>query len=219
MRRPEPPQPFATKGSEAFGLWKKGPDKAFSHAPECKIVEVTPDVEIPWSEIERGRWEAVCVCGTQYFREPVAGPPRLDPLDPSTGRGRLPVFPLAASGGLLFAGPVPRLRLGFPLLALAALPLLAPPTVGDPLVRLTALDRAEGPRATRHRRRGQRATATGARGRTAARGYLLRLICARSTSSSLGAGRGKTESMPSASLVLLAIAGIEPQRVEQLLSR
>jgi hypothetical protein len=67
-----------------FGLRKKWP--AFIHADDCKIAKVDPDVKIQWSEVENGRWEAVCVCKTEHYREPAAQPSRLDPLDPSTFR-------------------------------------------------------------------------------------------------------------------------------------
>jgi hypothetical protein len=85
------PRPLAARASheekerEMFGR-KKGPDKAFSHADDCKIAKVDPDVKIEWSEIRRGVWEAVCVCGKQYSYEPADSRTRLDPLDPSTSR-------------------------------------------------------------------------------------------------------------------------------------
>jgi hypothetical protein len=69
-----------------FGLKKKGPDKAFIHTDDCKIVKADPGVEIPWSEVERGHWEAVCQCQSEHFYEPAAPRARLDPLDPSTFR-------------------------------------------------------------------------------------------------------------------------------------
>lgn len=69
-----------------FG-WKKGPDRPFQHAEDCKIVHADPGVEIPWSEIRRGVWEASCVCGVQYHHDPVADSRvRLSPFDPKTGR-------------------------------------------------------------------------------------------------------------------------------------
>ena len=43
---------------------KKGPDQPFGHAPDCKIVHADPDLQISWSEIRRGVWEARCVCGS-----------------------------------------------------------------------------------------------------------------------------------------------------------
>jgi hypothetical protein len=55
-----------------FGLKKKGPNKAFSHSDNCKILAADPGVEIQWSEIERGHWVAECVCGTEHYYEPVA---------------------------------------------------------------------------------------------------------------------------------------------------
>jgi hypothetical protein len=69
-----------------FGLRKKGPDQAFHHADDCKIAKVDPDVQIPWNEVESGLWVAQCQCGKEYYRDPVAQPARLDPLDPSTSR-------------------------------------------------------------------------------------------------------------------------------------
>jgi hypothetical protein len=63
------------------------PDRPFSHAEGCKILAADPTVQIEWSEIERGYWQAVCVCGKQYFYAPPAGDRvRLDPLDPKTSR-------------------------------------------------------------------------------------------------------------------------------------
>jgi hypothetical protein len=69
-----------------FGLKKKGPDKAFSHAFDCKILAADPDTKIEWSEIERGHWRAVCRCGSEEFYEPVDGRVRQDPLDVKTSR-------------------------------------------------------------------------------------------------------------------------------------
>jgi hypothetical protein len=69
-----------------FGLRKKGPDKAFIHTDDCKIVKADPGVKIPWSEVEDGHWVATCVCGSKHFYEPQAPRTRLDPLDPSTFR-------------------------------------------------------------------------------------------------------------------------------------
>jgi hypothetical protein len=66
---------------------KKGPDQPFQHAEDCRIWKTDPGVQIPWSEIRRGVWEAVCVCGKQYHPEPVVDDRvRLDPLDPKTAR-------------------------------------------------------------------------------------------------------------------------------------
>ena len=68
-----------------FGLKRKGPSKAFSHADDCKILKADPGVEIQWSEIESGYWVAQCVCGKEYYRDSVTDPRvRLDPLDPKT---------------------------------------------------------------------------------------------------------------------------------------
>jgi len=70
-----------------FGLRKKGPTRAFSHASDCKIVKADPGVEIQWQEVETGLWIAECQCGKEYHREPPAdGRVRLDPMDPSTFR-------------------------------------------------------------------------------------------------------------------------------------
>ena len=66
---------------------KKGPDEPFAHADDCKIVHADPGVQIPWSEIRRGVWEARCVCGVQYHHDPIADSRvRLSPFDPKTGR-------------------------------------------------------------------------------------------------------------------------------------
>ena len=66
---------------------KKGPDRAFTHAFDCKPVKIDPGIEIPWSEIEPGHWVAGCQCGKEYFHEaPADARVRLDPLDPSTFR-------------------------------------------------------------------------------------------------------------------------------------
>jgi hypothetical protein len=66
---------------------KKGPDKPFRHSDDCKILAADPWVEIAWSEIRRGVWEARCVCGTEYHYDPLADEhEKLDPLDPATAR-------------------------------------------------------------------------------------------------------------------------------------
>ena len=49
---------------------KKGPNEPFAHADDCKILTADPDVQIPWSEIRGGVWEARCVCGVQYHHDP-----------------------------------------------------------------------------------------------------------------------------------------------------
>ena len=69
-----------------FGLKKKGPTQPFTHADDCKIVKADPTVQIEWSEVERGHWREVCVCGTEDHYEPVAARVRLDPYDPATFR-------------------------------------------------------------------------------------------------------------------------------------
>ena len=58
----------------------------FRHADDCRIVAADPGVSIEWSEIERGHWVAVCLCGEEHYREPVPARARLDPLDPKTSR-------------------------------------------------------------------------------------------------------------------------------------
>jgi hypothetical protein len=76
------------KGASMFGVRKrKGPSRVFTHAPECKIVKADPGVEIPWQEVERWRWQAICQCGAEYsYEQPADHRSRLDPLDPSTSR-------------------------------------------------------------------------------------------------------------------------------------
>ena len=50
-------------------------------------MQLEPNIEIPWSEIRRCVWEAVCVCGKSYHHEPIIDRRvRLDPYDPSTSR-------------------------------------------------------------------------------------------------------------------------------------
>jgi hypothetical protein len=70
-----------------LNLKKKGPTLPFTHAADCKIVKADPDVQIEWSEVSAGHWEAVCVCGHEYFNAPLTDDrERLDPYDPSTFR-------------------------------------------------------------------------------------------------------------------------------------
>jgi hypothetical protein len=69
-----------------FKRTKKGPDRVFEHQDNCKILAADPTVRIEWSEIERGYWEAVCLCGKEYYHEPASARVRLDPLDPKTSR-------------------------------------------------------------------------------------------------------------------------------------
>ena len=65
-----------------FDLRKKGPSRPFVHADDCKILKADPGVEISWSEIESGHWQAVCGCGSQdVYEEPADRRARLDPLD------------------------------------------------------------------------------------------------------------------------------------------
>jgi hypothetical protein len=71
----------------SFGRRKKRPSKPFIHQEGCKIAEVDPGVEIPWSYLGDGFWKAECVCGFETFTEPLIDDRvRLDPLDPRTGR-------------------------------------------------------------------------------------------------------------------------------------
>jgi len=72
----------------AFALKrKKGPTQPFTHAANCKVLKADPDVKIEWSEVSTGRWEAICVCGHEYFHEPLTDDrERLDPFDPKTFR-------------------------------------------------------------------------------------------------------------------------------------
>ena len=70
-----------------FDRRKKGPSRAFTHAPDCKIMAADPTTEITWSEVETGHWRAECRCGIEHFHEaPADRRVRLDPLDPSTFR-------------------------------------------------------------------------------------------------------------------------------------
>ena len=75
---------------------KRPPDTPFAHNPDCRIRAADPAVQIPWSEIRAGAWEARCVCGVQYaYEQTVDNRVRLDPLDPKTG-GHLPQCEFAA---------------------------------------------------------------------------------------------------------------------------
>jgi hypothetical protein len=68
-----------------FGLRKTGPTRPFAHAYDCRIVKADPGVEILWSEVESGHWQAVCECGSEdVYEEPADRRARLDPLDPSS---------------------------------------------------------------------------------------------------------------------------------------
>ena len=68
-----------------FGRRKKGPTRPFVHTYDCKIVKADPGVEILWSEVESGHWQAVCECGSEdIYEEPADRRARLDPLHPST---------------------------------------------------------------------------------------------------------------------------------------
>jgi hypothetical protein len=68
-----------------FGLKRKWPSKAFTHADNRKILKADPGCGDPRSEIETGYWVAQCVCGKEYHRDPVVDRRvRLDPLDPKT---------------------------------------------------------------------------------------------------------------------------------------
>ena len=66
---------------------KKGPDEPFQHAEDCKSRACRSRRADPWSEIRRGVWEAGCVCGKQFFYDPITDDRMpLDPLDPNTAR-------------------------------------------------------------------------------------------------------------------------------------
>jgi hypothetical protein len=83
------PHPYDSKGvTNMLGLGKKkGPNRPFAHAPDCKIMKADPTTEIPWQEIETGLLVAECQCGKEYWHElPADGRVRRDPLDPSTFR-------------------------------------------------------------------------------------------------------------------------------------
>ena len=70
-----------------FGKEKiRPPDTEFIHGHDCKILRADPSTSIPWSEIERGLWERRCVCGSEYWREPLPEYRRQDPYDPRTFR-------------------------------------------------------------------------------------------------------------------------------------
>jgi hypothetical protein len=74
---------------EMLGFEKRRPPilPAFQHADGCKIMKADPTTEIRWSEIRRGVWEAICVCGKQYHYESIADArSRQDPYHPSTFR-------------------------------------------------------------------------------------------------------------------------------------
>jgi hypothetical protein len=100
---------------------KKGPTKQFQHADDCRILKADVNVEIPWSEVRRGVWEARCVCGFEYHNDPVADDRvRNDPLKihrgaliaSSTARPIPPCFarPEGHGKGRLLVGAVFRLR-------------------------------------------------------------------------------------------------------------
>lgn len=72
---------------KVFGRRTKRPDKAFVHQEGCRILRADPDVLIEWQEVERGFWEARCVCGIETYRERTAdNRVRLSPYDPATAR-------------------------------------------------------------------------------------------------------------------------------------
>ena len=54
---------------DMFGGRKKGPTRPFQHADGCKILKADPGVQIKWSEVESGHWQAVCVCGEEHDSE------------------------------------------------------------------------------------------------------------------------------------------------------
>jgi hypothetical protein len=69
-----------------FGRKRKRPDRPFLHSDACPIFEADPGVEIQWSDLGNGHWQAVCVCGTQDYYEPAPARTRLDPLDPTKSK-------------------------------------------------------------------------------------------------------------------------------------
>jgi hypothetical protein len=70
-----------------FGKEKiRPPDTEFIHGYDCKILRADPSTSLPWSEMERGLWERRCVCGSEYWREPLPEYRRQDPYDPRTFR-------------------------------------------------------------------------------------------------------------------------------------
>jgi hypothetical protein len=70
-----------------FGLMKRGPTRPFAHADNCPILKADPGVEIKWSEVETGHWQAICQCGSESIHEePADRRVRLDPLDAKTAR-------------------------------------------------------------------------------------------------------------------------------------
>jgi hypothetical protein len=78
---------MTTISRAGFRRKERGPDRGpFVHADGCPILRADPDVEIPWSETERGRWERVCRCTSEVYYEPAPKRVRLDPLDPKTSR-------------------------------------------------------------------------------------------------------------------------------------
>jgi len=79
--------PQSSKGGlNMFGR-RKGPSKPFIHQEGCKIAEVDPGVEIPWSYLGDGFWKAECARGFESSTEPIVDDRvRLDPLDPKTSR-------------------------------------------------------------------------------------------------------------------------------------
>jgi hypothetical protein len=74
----------STKRAVMMRRRKKGPEKAFSHAEDCKIQAADPSISIPWNEVRTGYWEARCVCGVEGWHAPVADRVRSDPLDAKT---------------------------------------------------------------------------------------------------------------------------------------
>ena len=84
-----------------FDLRKKGPTRPFTHAPDCPILRADPSVEIPWSEMERGHWQAECRCGKETFmRRPptvvlgltrMTRPPSATRRNASTGARPIPL--------------------------------------------------------------------------------------------------------------------------------
>jgi hypothetical protein len=63
------------------------PDAPFLHDDGCRIVRADPGFgDPPWSRLEGGRWNRVCVCNEETWYEPAPRRLQLDPLDPATTR-------------------------------------------------------------------------------------------------------------------------------------
>ena len=70
-------------------IFKRSPkpptDRPFVHADNCLIVRSDPTVTIEWQEVETGKWQRICQCGTEfaYDQEERA---RVNPYDPASFR-------------------------------------------------------------------------------------------------------------------------------------